>query len=127
MITARVDGSFARMEEFANRIKKRSYLTMLGPKYGPIGVAALMAATPVDHGITAKSWYYEVVDRPGYYSIKWCNSHIEEPGHTPVAVLIQYGHGTRWGGYVEGVDYINPAMRPIFEQIAVDMWKEVTR
>lgn len=92
-----------------------------------MGVAALRAATPVESSETAQSWYYEIVDRPGYYSIHWLNSHIVEPGRIPVAVLIQYGHATRNGAYVEGVDYINPALRPIFDQIADDMWREVTK
>lgn len=96
-------------------------------RYGPIGVAALKEATPKDSAETANSWYYEIVDKPGYFAIHWLNSHIVNPGQIPVAVLIQYGHATRNGGYVEGVDYINPALRPIFDQMAVDMWKEVTR
>lgn len=107
-------------------MKSRSYLRTLA-KYGPIGVAALKAATPTDRGETAAGWYYEIVDKPGYYSIHWLNSHIAQPGNIPIAVLIQYGHGTRNGGYVQGQDYINPALRPIFDQIASDMWKEVTR
>lgn len=127
MIKVRVYGSFKNVEAFAARIKARSYLTALGPKYGPIGVNALSAATPVEHGLTKAGWYYEVVDRPGYYSIQWCNSHTVEPGHIPVAVLIQYGHATRSGSRIQGLDYINPALRDIFEQIAADMWKEVTR
>jgi hypothetical protein len=90
-------------------------------------VAALAAATPRDSGETANSWTYQIVQRPGYYSIVWSNTHTEDPGHIPIAVLIQYGHGTRRGGYVQGRDYINPAMRPIFDQIAADMWKEVTK
>jgi len=96
-------------------------------KYGAIGVAALKQATPVESSETANSWYYEIVDRPGYYSIHWLNSHIEDPGRIPVAVLIQYGHATGNGGYVQGRDYINPALQPIFDQIVADMWKEVTK
>jgi hypothetical protein len=119
-------GSFRNMEAFAKRIQSRSYLTQLA-KYGPVGVAALQKATPKDSSKTANSWYYEIVDRPGYFAIHWLNSNVEEPGRIPVAVLIQYGHATRGGSYVHGVDYINPALRPIFEQIAADMWKEVTK
>jgi hypothetical protein len=96
-------------------------------KYGPIGVAALSAATPKDKSETANAWYFEIVDRPGYFAIHWLNSHVEEPGTIPIAVLIQYGHATRNGGYVQGREYINSALRPIFDQIAADMWKEVTR
>ena len=114
------------MESFGERVKSRSYLSQLS-KYGPVGVAALRQATPLDSGRTAESWYYEVVDRPGYFAIHWLNSHLEEPGSIPIAAIIQYGHGTRNGGYVQGRDYINPAMRPIFDQIVTDMWREVTR
>jgi hypothetical protein len=120
-------GSFDKSLAFLQRMKTREYLRALGPKYGPMGVAVLQNATPKETGDTATSWYYEVVDRPGYYSIHWLNSHIEDPGQIPVAVLIQYGHATGNGGYVQGVDYINPAMQPIFDQIAADMWKEVTK
>jgi hypothetical protein len=96
-------------------------------KYGAIGVAALQAATPVDSAATRDGWYYEIVKRKGYFAIHWLNSNIVEPGTIPVAVLLQYGHGTRNGGYVQGIDYINPALKPIFEQMANDMWKEVTK
>jgi len=119
-------GSFRHMEAFAKRIQSRSYLTQLA-KYGPIGVAELQKATPKDSSETANSWYYEIVDKPGYFAIHWYNANVEDPGRIPIAVLIQYGHGTGGGSYVEGVDYINPALRPIFDQIAVDMWKEVTK
>lgn len=114
------------MEDFAKRVKSRSYLTALS-KYGSVGVAALQRATPLDTGNTAESWYYEIVERPGYFAIHWLNSHVEEPGTIPIAAIIQYGHGTQRGGYVQGRDYINPALRPIFDQIITDMWKEVTR
>lgn len=119
-------GSFKYMEDFAKRVKSRSYLTALS-KYGSVGVAALQRATPLDTGNTAESWYYEIVERPGYFAIHWLNSHVEEPGTIPIAAIIQYGHGTQRGGYVQGRDYINPALRPIFDQIITDMWKEVTR
>lgn len=91
------------------------------------GVDALSAATPVDTGETREKWYYEIVNRPGYFAIRWHNRHVTKPGHSPVAILIQHGHATRGGGYVQGRDFINPAMRPIFDQIIADMWKEVTR
>jgi len=92
-----------------------------------MGVSALHNATPVDHGLTAAGWYYETESRPGYFAIHWLNSHVEEPGAIPIAAIIQYGHATRTGGYVQGRDYINPAIQPIFDQIVRDMWKEVTR
>src|SRR3954469_4209557 len=127
LITVQTSGSFAHSMAFLQRVKTREYLRNLGPIYGPMGVAALAQATPKETGTTANDWYYEVVDKPGYYAIHWLNSHIEEPGTIPVAVLIQYGHATGNGGYIEGQDYINPAMKPIFDQIAADMWKEVTK
>jgi hypothetical protein len=125
-ITVTTRGSFTKTEDFLKRMQSRSYLKTVD-RFGRIGVDALSGATPVDSGKTAEGWYYELVDRPGYFSIQWLNSHTEEPGHIPIAAIIQYGHGTRHGGYVQGRDYINPAMRPIFDQIAADMWKEVTR
>jgi hypothetical protein len=126
LIKVQVRGSFNNTQAFLNRMKSRAYLRGL-EKYGPMGVAALQAATPVDSSATARGWYYEIVDRPGYYAIHWLNSHTVEPGTIPVAVLLQYGHATRSGSYVQGRDYINPALRPIFDQIASDMWKEVTK
>lgn len=126
MITVSNRGSFRHVNDFLRRIKSKTYLTSL-EKYGAHGVSALRAATPEDSGVTAEGWYYEIINRPGYFSIQWLNRHTEEPGHIPIAVLIQYGHGTRNGGYVQGRDYINPVMRPIFDQIAVDMWREVTK
>lgn len=127
MITVSVSGSFDKTTAFLKKIVRRDYLIGLGAKYGPVGVDALRKATPIEHGDTADSWYFEVVDKPGYYAIHWLNSHVVQPGTIPVAVLIQYGHATGRGAYVEGRDYINPAMQPIFDQIAADMWKEVTR
>lgn len=120
-------GSFDKTTAFLQRIQRREYLRNLGPKFGPMGVAALSQATPKDSTTTAQSWYYEVVNRPGYYAIHWLNSNVVEPGTIPVAVLLQYGHATGSGAYVEGQDYINPALKPIFDQIAADMWKEVTK
>jgi hypothetical protein len=107
-------------------MQSRAYLIDL-EKYAAQGVSALRISTPDRDGDTSQLWSYEIINKPGYFSIKWLNSDTVEPGHIPVAVLIQYGHATRNGGYVQGLDYINPAMRPIFEQIAADMWKEVTR
>lgn len=92
--------------------------------YGKIGVSALAGATPSDTGRAAGSWGYEVKKVGGGYSITWTNSDVENG--FPVAIMIQYGHGTGTGGYVAGIDYINPAMRPVFQQIADRVWKEVT-
>lgn len=126
MIKVTTRGSFSNTETFLQRMKSRQYLKALH-KYGADGVVALRGATPREHGDTAEGWYYEIVDRPGYFAIHWLNSHLDNDGDTPVAVLIQYGHATGNGGRVEGRDYINPALRPIFDQIAEDMWKEVTK
>jgi hypothetical protein len=119
-------GSFAKSQDFLRRMQRRQQFQAL-QKYGALGVTALQGATPVESALTANSWYYEIVSKPGYFAIHWLNSHVEEPGTIPVAVLIQYGHATGNGGHVQGVDYINPALKPIFDQIAADMWKEVTR
>ena len=126
MIKVTTSGSFAKSQAFLQRMKNREQFKAL-EKYGPIGVAALRTATPKDSAETANAWYYEIVSKPGYFSIHWLNSHLVDPGRIPVAVLIQYGHATRNGGYVQGRDYINPTMQPIFDQIAADMWKEVTK
>lgn len=126
MIRVTTRGSFQKTQTFLSRMKTRQQFSVLH-KYGPIGVAALSGATPRDRGVTAAGWYYEIVDRPGYFAIHWYNSHVEEPGAISIAAIIQYGHGTRTGGYVQGIDYINPVMRPIFDQMVTDMWKEVTR
>lgn len=124
VVTSR--GSFAKTEDFLRRMQARSYLSQLY-KYGPIGVAELAKATPLDTGKTSESWYYEIVERPGYFAIHWLNRNVEEPGTIPIAAIIQYGHGTRHGGYVQGIDYINPALRPVFDEIVAEMWREVTK
>ena len=126
MITVKTGGSFARSQAFLQRMHNREQFKVLS-KHGETGVAALAAATPKDSSKTAGSWYYEIVDRPGYFAIHWYNSNVEEPGRLPIAAIIQYGHATRGGGWIDGRDYINPAMRPIFDQTAADMWREVTK
>ena len=124
MITFTQRGSFKNTEEYLRHLKTADLFAVLD-KYGSLGVAALSNATPKDTGLTAASWYYDVEQRPGYYSIRWHNSHVEKG--LPIAILIQYGHGTGTGGYVEGRDYINPAIRPIFDEMANEAWKEVTK
>lgn len=124
MITVKHKGSFKKSEAFLKRMKNREQFANLA-RFGPIGVAALAAATPVESSRTANSWEYEIIQKPGYYSIVWLNTHVEDG--VPIAVILQYGHGTKTGGYVPGRDYINPAIRPIFDQIAADMWKVVTK
>lgn len=124
MINITQKGSFDNTERYLRKLKDADRLKVLS-KYGSLGVNALSNATPRESGETAESWYFTIVQRPGYYSIRWHNRHIEDG--IPIAVLIQYGHGTRNGGYVEGQDYIMPAIRPIFDRIAEEAWREVTK
>lgn len=121
-ITFTERGDFRHMEAFLAKLNSPNLYSVLS-KYGAIGVNALSNATPVETGDTASSWYYEIVQRKNYFSIRWYNSHVDEG--RPIAILLQYGHGTGTGGYVEGRDYINPAMRPIFDAMVNDFWKEV--
>lgn len=123
MISFKHKGNFNRIEKFFNEIKGAGYLNKLA-KYGQMGVDALAAATPVDSGKTAMSWTYEISSANGVTTIAWMNTNINK--NVNIAVILQYGHGTGTGGYVKGRDYINPAMRPIFDQIAQEAWKEVT-
>lgn len=124
MITITQKGSFNNTERYLSRLKQAQRFSILS-KYGSLGVAALSNATPVDTGETSESWTYSIVERPGYYSIRWHNSHTHHG--VPIAVLLQYGHGTGTGGYVQGRDYIMPAIRPIFDQMANEAWREVTK
>jgi hypothetical protein len=124
MISFTEKGSFNNTERYLTRLKTAELYAVLN-KYGTMGVNVLSNATPVDSGITAGSWYYTIEQRRGYYSIRWHNRH--DVNGTPLAVMLQYGHGTGTGGYVEGRDFIMPAIRPIFEQMANDAWREVTR
>ena len=118
-------GNFSKTEKFFERCKNLFKLGILD-KYGREGVNALSMATPVDSGKTASSWRYEIENTNGNLSIVWVNDEVTREG-TPIAVLIQYGHGTRNGGYVQGRDFINPAIKPVFDKIANELWKEVTR
>ena len=124
MITFRQKGDFSKLTRFLERAKETIRLGNLD-KYGREGVAALASATPIDTGKTASSWYYKIENKNGYASINFCNSNINKG--VPIAIILQYGHGTRNGGYVQGRDYINPAIRPIFDKIADDAWREVTK
>lgn len=117
-------GDFSRTTKYLNRIKNPSKLTVYD-KYGQAGVSALKSATPVDSGKTASSWYYKVEKNSEMTSIVFCNSNIND--NVPIAIILQYGHGTGTGGYVQGRDYINPAIRPVFDGLAEAAWKEVTR
>ena len=124
MITFTQKGSFKRTEQYLRKLSQGDLYATLG-RFGSLGQNALSNATPVESGETAGSWYYTIEQRRGYYSIRWHNSHVESG--IPIAVILQYGHGTGTGGYVQGRDYIMPAIRPIFDQIAEEAWKEVNK
>lgn len=94
-------------------------------KYGKEGVKALAAATPVDSGATADSWYYKIIRNEYGVKIEWLNSNVNQG--IPIAILIQYGHGLQNGSYIQGIDFINPAIKPIFNKIAEEAWKELTK
>ena len=122
IIVFRQKGSFKNTERFLKRAN-RFNIDQLLERYGQEGVEALREATPKDTGLTANSWYYKVKKETDRITITWSNSNIQNG--VPIAVILQYGHATRNGGYVEGIDYINPAMRPIFDRIAARAWEEV--
>lgn len=122
MITIRQKGDFKKTEKFLKKSLGRDYRKVL-EKYGEFGVRALSDATPVESGITASSWYYEIVQKDSYISIVWKNSNVQNGVN--IAVILQYGHATRNGGYVEGRDYINLALKPIFDALAEEAWREV--
>ena len=124
MITFRQKGDFSKLNKYLERTKEAVKLGELD-KYGREGVAALASATPTDSGLTARSWYYEIKRQNGSVSIVFKNSNINEG--VPIAIILQYGHGTGTGGWVQGIDYINPAIQPIFDKIAENAWKEVTK
>ena len=116
-------GNFKNTERFFKAAQNNEIIKKLS-QYGEKGVKALSAATPVDTGKTANSWIYEIVVEKGKTSIIWSNTNVVK-GYANVAILLQYGHATRNGGYVQGRDYINPALKPIFDEIADAAWKEV--
>lgn len=124
MIKIRQKGDFSKVTTYLIKAKKGIRLRDLD-KYGKQGVAALSSATPVDTGLTASSWYYKIERSGSTISITFLNSNVQNG--VPIAVILQYGHGTGTGGWVQGRDYINPALRPIFDKIADDAWKEVTK
>lgn len=124
-ITITNHGSLKTTDKFLKHIMTPWYVKKL-QRYGEMGVKALMEATPVDTGKTAASWGYEIVKKGNDYSIIWTNNNLSEGDHgVPVVVLLYYGHVTKTGGYVEGRDFITPAMRPVFDKIANDAWKEM--
>lgn len=124
-ISVSVSGSFKKTYAFLESAAKGGRVDSILRSYGAAGVRALASATPSSTGTTASSWSYEIEKKSGVYILHFTNSNTT-PGSAPVAILIQYGHGTRNGGYVQGRDYINPALKPIFDQIADKAWKAVT-
>lgn len=124
MISFRQKGDFSKLSEYFERVREAARIGVLD-KYGRAGVAALASATPTETGLTASSWYYEIKRQNGSATIEFLNSNINKG--VPIAIILQYGHGTGSGGWVEGRDYINPAIQPIFDQLADDAWEEVTK
>lgn len=124
MISFRQKGDFSKLTRYLERLKEIARLSILD-KYGREGVAALESATPVESGKTASSWYYKIEHNSGSATIGFYNSNINKG--VPIAIILQYGHGTGTGGWVEGRDYINPAIQPIFDRLVDDAWKEVTK
>lgn len=124
MISFRQKGDFSKLNHYFERVKEAAKIGVLD-KYGQAGVSALSSATPVESGKTASSWYYEIKRQNGSVALEFYNSNVNNG--VPIAVILQFGHGTGTGGWVQGRDYINPAIQPIFDKIAEDAWKEVTK
>ncbi|MCC2832124.1 HK97 gp10 family phage protein [[Clostridium] innocuum] len=124
MVEFKQKGNFSKITGYLERLKEIARIGILD-KYGKAGVEALSSSTPQDTRNTAESWYYKIENRKGFAKISFYNSNIQNG--CPIAIILQYGHGTRNGGWVEGRDYINPAIQPIFDAIVNDVWKEVTQ
>lgn len=122
MITINHYGDFKKLTNFLEKMKRMFDVSILD-KYGREGVAVLSAATPIDSGKTASSWIYEIKDIKDGVTLTFNNTNIQNG--VPIAIILQYGHGTRNGGWVEGRDYINPAIQPVFDKLANEAWKEV--
>lgn len=124
MISFRQKGDFSKLTRYLTKAKRAAKVSDLD-RFGKEGVAALASATPVDSGETANSWRYEIKQENGLVAITFYNSNIQNG--VPIAILLQYGHATRNGGWVEGRDYINPAIQPVFDKLAEKAWREVTK
>ena len=124
MISFRQKGDFSKLTSFLEKAKESVKIGDLD-KYGREGVAALSSATPIDSGKTANSWSYEITNKNGSVTISFNNSNIQNG--VPISIILQYGHGTKNGGWVQGRDYINPAIQPVFDEIVDKAWKEVTK
>ena len=124
MIGFEQHGDFSKTDNFLKSLKQQRMYDAI-ERYAQKGVEALAAATPVESGLTASSWYYYIKRTATEVTIEYCNSNIQNG--VPIAVILQYGHGTGTGGYVKGVDYINPALQPVFEETLNNVWREVTK
>lgn len=124
MISFRQKGDFSKLTRYLKRVNKAVKFVDF-ERYGREGVAALASATPINTGKTANSWTYEITKRNGMVKISFNNTNIQNG--VPIAILLQYGHGTRNGGWVQGRDYINPSIQPIFDKITNEAWREVTK
>lgn len=124
MISFSSNGDFSKTIKFLNN-SINSNLTNILNRFGEEGVRALRKNTPVDSGSTANSWSYKVSNSKGKATISWFNTNVING--VPIAIILQYGHGTQNGGWIEGRDYINPAMKPVFDKLAEEAWKEVTK
>ena len=123
MISFKQKGDFRKFTRYLEQVKEAARVGILD-KYGAEGVKALSAATPVDSGKTAASWYYEIQRSSNSVRLEFLNSHVNDG--VPIAIILQLGHGTNNGGWVEGRDYINPAIQPVFDRILENAWREVT-
>ena len=124
MISFRQQGDFSNLSRFLEKAKESVKIGMLD-KYGRAGVEALASATPKDTGLTAASWKYEIKRQNGSVTIEFYNTNVQKG--IPIAIILQYGHATGNGGCVEGRDYINPAIQPLFDKIAKEAWEEVSK
>lgn len=123
MISFKHKGDFSKLTRYFERVQKAGKVDF--DKYGRAGVEALSSVTPVDDGLTARSWYYKITTENGKTVISFNNSNIQNG--VLIAIILQYGHATRNGGWVQGRDYINPSIQPVFDMIVNDAWREVTK
>lgn len=124
LVTFKTSGSFKNTTKFFDFVSRGDYLDRKLNEYGIKGIKALQENTPKDTGLTANSWDYVIEKSKGSIKITWVNNNMA--GRVPVVILLQYGHATKDGRYIQGIDFINPAMKPIFDEIADEIWKEVT-
>lgn len=124
MVTFKQKGDFSKLTRYLEKAKEAARVGILD-RYGREGVKALESATPIDSGLTASSWRYEIEHKNGRATLSFLNSNVQDG--VPIAIILQYGHATGNGGWVEGRDYINPVAQPLFDKIANEAWKEVTK